>query len=166
MGWRPYFGGRPTAVWAPRPGYAEWAVSSGLTAQFPNASGEADDPDGDGLTNRAEWLASTDPTQPASRLELESVPRPAELAESDRVPISPGQHAVYFRSVPGRYYGVQRARSLTGVSELQAVVIASAAQTQFVLEEIRISRRSSTACWSCREPVGHRSESAEEMRSE
>ena len=81
------------------------------------------------------FRSGTDPTQPASRLELEFVPRPADLAEPDRTPIPPGNHAVHFRSVPGRYYGVQRARSLTGVSELQAVVIASAAQTQFVLED-------------------------------
>ena len=114
--------------------YQDWAKSSGLATQFPAASAEADDPDGDGLTNRAEWLAGTDPTQPASRLELESVPRPADLAAPDLAPISEGQHAVYFRSVPGRYYGVQRAGGLSGPWELQAVVIASATQTRFVLE--------------------------------
>ena len=38
--------------------------------QFPNASAEGDDPDGDGFTNGAEWFTATDPTQRASRLEL------------------------------------------------------------------------------------------------
>ena len=134
FGWGSTFAGRPTALWIPLPPYADWAASTGLTAQYPAASSEADDPDGDGLPNRAEWLAGTDPTQPASRLELESVPRPADLAELDRTPISPGNHAVYFRSVPGRYYGVQRASSLTGTWELQGTRVASATQTRFVLE--------------------------------
>ena len=135
VGWGSSFEVRPTAVWVPLAPFADWAKSTGLTAQFPAASGEADDPDGDGLSNRAEWLAGTDPTQPTSRLELESVPRPADLAESDRTPISPGQHAVYFRSVPGRYYGVQHTRSVTGAWELQATVVASTTQTRFVLEK-------------------------------
>ena len=42
-----------------------------------------------------------------------------------------GKHAVYFRSVPGRYYGVQRARSLGGTWELQGTRIASTTQTRF-----------------------------------
>jgi len=57
------------------------------------------------------------------------------IARWDRAPISAGEHAVYFRSVPSRYYGVQRASSVTGTWELQAVVIASATQTRFVLDD-------------------------------
>jgi hypothetical protein len=66
----------------PRPAFGDWAASTGLTTQFPNASAEGDDPDGDGFTNGAEWFAATDPTQRASRLELEPTPRPADLAAS------------------------------------------------------------------------------------
>lgn len=55
------------------------------------------------------------------------------LAVSDRTPSSPGQLAVRFRTVPGRYYGVQRARSLGGPWELQGTRIASTTQTRLVL---------------------------------
>ena len=36
--------------------------------------------------------------------------------------------------MPGRYYGVQRANSLTGTWELRATRVASTTQTRFVLE--------------------------------
>ena len=134
-GWSSTYDGVPTAVWAwmPREHYADWAVTTGLTAQFPAANGESDDPDGDGFSNRDEWFAGTDPTQRASRLEMEFTPRPADLTASDRRPIPSGQHAVYFRSVPGRYYGVERATALGGAWELQAVRVADTSQTRFVL---------------------------------
>ena len=80
-----------------------------------------------------EWFAATDPTQRASRLELEPTPRPADLSASDQTPIEADQHAVYFRSVPDRYYGVQRATSLDGAWELQATKVAATTQTRFVL---------------------------------
>ena len=53
--------------------------------------------------------------------------------EPDRTPVPAGKRAVYFRSVPGRYYGVQRATTLGGAWEFQAVRIASTTQTRFVL---------------------------------
>jgi hypothetical protein len=133
FGWGSSFEGRPTAVWRPRPTFEDWAVSTGLTAQFPNAGAQSDDPDSDGFTNGAEWFAATDPTQRASRLELELTPRAADLTASDQTPIEPGQHAVYFRSVPDRYYGVQRATSLGGAWELQATKVGASTQTRFVL---------------------------------
>ena len=57
----------------------------------------------------------------------------ADLSAADQTPIEPGQHAVYFRSVPGRYYGVQRATSLDGAWELQATKVAATTQTRLVL---------------------------------
>ena len=132
-GWGAAFADRPTALWVERPSYADWAVSTGLNAQFPAASGEGDDADGDGFTNGDEWFASTDPTQSASRLELELTSRPADLTASDQTPVPAGQRAVYFRSVPGRYYGVQSTTNLSGPWTLQAVRIASTSQTRFVL---------------------------------
>jgi hypothetical protein len=104
-----------------------------LATQFPNARAEGDDPDGDDFTNGAEWFTATDPTQRASRLELEPTPRPADLSASDQTPIEPDQHAVYLRSVPGRYYAVQRATSLRGAWELQATKVAATTQTRFML---------------------------------
>jgi predicted nucleic acid-binding Zn finger protein len=132
-GWGDLYGGRPTAVWTTLSGYDTWAVNTGLTTLFPDSQGEIDDPDIDGFTNRSEWLAGTDPTHSASHLELEFTPRPADLSDSDKIPIPVDRHAVYFRSVPGRYYGVQRATVLGGEWELQAVRVASTSQTRFVL---------------------------------
>jgi hypothetical protein len=131
-GWNPN-ANRPTAVWMPSPAFGDWAVSTGLAARFPNASTEGDDPDGDGVTNGDEWFAGTDPTQRASRLELELTPRSADLSASDQTPIEPDQHAVYFRSVPDRYYGVQRSTNLDGAWELQVTKVAATTQTRFVL---------------------------------
>jgi len=45
--------------------------------------------------------------------------------------------AVYFRSVPGRYYGVQNATDLSEAWTLQAVRVASTSQTRFVLPASR-----------------------------
>ncbi|MBK7998489.1 MAG: leucine-rich repeat domain-containing protein [Verrucomicrobia bacterium] len=132
-GWEPNYGGRPTAVWTTLSGYDIWAVTTGLTTLFPDSQGESDDPDIDGFTNRSEWLAGTDPTQSASHLELEFTPRPADLSDSDKIPVPVDRHAVYFRSIPGRYYGVQRAMVLGGEWELQAVRVASTSQTRLVL---------------------------------
>jgi hypothetical protein len=81
--------------------------------RYPDASAEADDSDQDGMSNYAEMLAGIDPTDPASVLVLESVPRPADLTEADRTPIGAGQHAIYFRTVPGKQYGLQRNDSLS-----------------------------------------------------
>lgn len=44
-----------------------------------------------------------------------------------------GQRAVYFRSVPGRYYGAQSATDLSGAWNFQATRVASTTQTRFVL---------------------------------
>ena len=132
-GWGSTYAHRPTALRVERPSYADWAASTGLIAQFPAASSEDDDADGDGLTNRDEWFVGSDPTQSASRLEIELAARPADLTASDKTPVPAGQHAVYFRSVPGRYYGVQGAAGASGAWTVQAVRIASTTQTRFAL---------------------------------
>jgi hypothetical protein len=106
-----------------------------LTTRYPNASGEGDDPDGDGFTNGDEWFAGTDPTQGASRLEMELTPRPADLSEADRTPVPDGQRAIYFGSVLGRYYGVEGATNPAGPWALRATTVASKTQKRFVLAE-------------------------------
>jgi hypothetical protein len=132
-GWGSTFAERPTAIWIARPSYADWAVSSGLSAQFPAASGEGKDADSDGFTNKDEWMAGTDPTKKDSRLGCELAARPGDLIPSDKTPVPAGQRAVYVRSVPGRYYGVQRATDLSGGWMLQDVRTASTTQTRFVV---------------------------------
>jgi len=134
-GWGSTFGGRPTALWIDPPVYSEWLPFSGLPTQYPDASAEADDPDQDGMSNYAEMLAGTDPTDRASLLILERVPRPADLTEADRTPIAAGQHALYFRSVPGKRYGVQWADAVDGPWSTTAVVIPATTQKRLVFDK-------------------------------
>jgi len=133
-GWNPTFVNRPTAVWMPRPAFGDWGCVHRLGDAVPNASAEGDDPDGDGLTNADEWFAATDPTQHAP-LAWNWNPRPGRLISPRQTkrPSNRVSHAVYLRSVPGLYYGVQRATSLGGAWELQATKVAAAPQTRFVL---------------------------------
>jgi hypothetical protein len=129
-GWGPIFGSRPTAVWVPLPSFGDWAQAIGLMNQHPDSSAETDDPDSDGLTNQDEWLAGTDPSQISSRLEFEFLPRTEGLASTDQTAIPFGKRALYFRSVPGRYYGLERASSLAGPWKLEAVRVAKTGTTQ------------------------------------
>ena len=132
-GWGDFFADQPTAIWSRVPNYAAWVLSSGLGAKYPNATGETDDPDGDGLVNRGEWVAGTDPTEADSVLVLELVPRPADLADADRSSVPEGFHALYFRSVPGRRYGANVSPVLGGAWQQQAIAVASTTQTRFLV---------------------------------
>jgi hypothetical protein len=133
-GWGTTFAGRPTALWIDPPVYSDWVQSTALPTQYPNASTEADDPDQDGMSNHAEMLAGTDPTDRASLLILERVPRPTDLTEADRTPIAAGQYALYFRSVPGKQYGVQWAETVDGPWNTTAVVIPTTTQKRLVFD--------------------------------
>ena len=64
---------------------------------------------------------------------LELTPRPADLAVSDQTEVPVGQRAIYFRSVPGRYYAVQSITELGGAWTLQGTRVASTTQTRFVV---------------------------------
>ena len=134
-GWGSTIAGRPTALWTEPPVYSEWLPSSGLPTQHPNASGEADDPDQDGMSNHAEMLAGTDPTDRVSLLTLECVPRMNDLTAEDQTPIGAAQHAVYFRSVPGKQYGVQWAESVDGPWNTTAVVSPTTMQKRLVFDK-------------------------------
>lgn len=116
IGWTPTppFLNRPTAKWLDRIQYSDWLPTSGLPRSFPEATAEADDPDGDGMSNVAEMLAGTDPSDRNSVLVLEREPRPDDLSAEDRGPLRPDQHALYFRSVPGKQYALQWNDSLSG----------------------------------------------------
>lgn len=136
-GWGSSYSGRPAAVWLERPKYADWMQSTGLLSQFPGASTEADDPDGDGVSSGDEWFAGTDPTQRSSRLEMEQAIRFADLPESDQTPITPHSHGLHFRSVPGRYYALESAPALGDPWELRDTRLASTTQTRFLVDTPR-----------------------------
>ena len=131
-GWGKSFAGRPTALWNPSPSYQEWAQASGLTVKFPNASGETDDADGDGMTNQAEMLAGTDPTDPRSRLAFDSAPRMNDLTDADKSLIGATELALYFQSVPGKTYGLQSVDPLGGVWQTETTVTATTTQKRVV----------------------------------
>jgi hypothetical protein len=148
-GWAPSppYLDRPMALWLDPPKYGDWLPTSGLLASYPASAAETDDPDGDGMSNVAEMLASTDPIDHASALVLELEPRLNDLTEEDREPLQPGQYAIYFRSVPGKQYGIQWIGTLDGPQMVlgmygwvlydpawhtEAVVTATTSQTRFV----------------------------------
>ena len=133
-GWGPAFEGAPTALWTPTPTYAEWVKSSGLVERYPNASAEQDDADGDGMNNLAEMRAGTDPTRRESVLAFERAPRPADLTEADRGSISATQRALYFQSVSGKAYQVQRANPLGDAWTTLKTLTASTTQKRVVVD--------------------------------
>jgi hypothetical protein len=132
-GWADVEMGRPTAVWIDPPLYADWLQSTVLPTMYPDSSGEADDADGDGMTNYAEMLAGTDPADWTSRLILNPGPRPDDLPEEDLDPLEEWQTAVYIRSNPGKTYAVQYASNLQGPWYVDAVITATTSQKRFVL---------------------------------
>ena len=130
-GWAQNNGGRPTALWTDPPDYEEWIQLSDL----PPDSTETDDPDQDDMTNHAEMLAGTDPTDPNSVLAIEWEPRLDDLTDEDKTPIESNQHAHYAGSVPGKTYAVQWAESPTGPWNVDKVVTATTTQTRFVFDK-------------------------------
>ena len=75
-----------------------WERANGLTVGSPSAD---DDNDGDGLSNRAEFLAGTDPNNAASALRATAASR-----------LPSGQTQLDFSTVPGIRYQLQRSTSL------------------------------------------------------
>ena len=76
---------------------------------IPNAAlrGQTDDPDGDGQTNYAEYLAGTDPNDASSLFKLVGVAREG------------GQWRIYWSSVSNKVYSVLRGSALPDFSVLQ-----------------------------------------------
>jgi hypothetical protein len=134
-GWSPRVAGRPTALWRVPPAFGDWIHSTALLSLHPEASGPADDPDQDGMSNEAEMLAGTDPTDPFSVLDLESRLLPEAPSPEDRIPIITWKHAIYIRSVPGKTYGIQVTDSLGGPWRTEAVVTATSTQTRLILSK-------------------------------
>ncbi len=134
-GWSDTFAGRPTALWVEQPTYQDWARNSGLLDRFPDASGESDDADGDGMSNRAEMLAGTDPINAGLALMFESVLRSDELTEADKTAIGPDQHALYFQTVPGRSYEIQSLNTFGGTWQTENNVTATTTQKRAVVNK-------------------------------
>jgi hypothetical protein len=134
-GWGSNFAGQPTALWVEQPSYQDWARNSGLVDKFPDASGESDDADGDGISNRAEMLAGTDPINSGSALMFECILRPDELTDSDKTAIGPDQHALYFQAVPGKKYEIQSLNAFGGIWQTETNVIATTTQKRVVVNK-------------------------------
>jgi hypothetical protein len=134
-GWSDTFAGRPTALWVEQPTYQDWAQATGLLEKFPDASGESDDADADGMNNRAEMRAGTDPTSPSSTLKFETAPRPDELTDADKTAIGPDQHALYFQAVPGRKYEIQSLNAFGGTWQTETSVTATSTQKRAVVNK-------------------------------
>jgi hypothetical protein len=85
-----------------------------LTGTNPNA-----DADHDGMSNLAEWLAGTNPTNASSALRLTAIPTN-----------NPNTFVVRWPSVAGKYYWLERATNLlTGFNSVVQTNIAATAPT-------------------------------------
>ena len=131
-GWGGSLGGYPTRIWQDPP-YGLWAEAWGLAANHPDASGEQDDADQDGLTNAHELAAGTDPTNRQSTLAFETLPRPDDLSTDDKTPLEPSEFGLLFQSVPGKSYVVQSAATLDGPWSPVAFANATTKQKRVVL---------------------------------
>jgi hypothetical protein len=109
-GWAETFGGRPTVLWAP-----------------------TDDLDHDGMNNQEEMLAGTDPLDSSSLLAFEGAPQPEALVEADQTAIPAGQHALYFKSIPGIRYEIWASEVLGGAWTTAATVSATAFQKRVLV---------------------------------
>jgi hypothetical protein len=132
-GWKPVFANQPTAVWIEQPSYQQWAQMSGLLEKFPNASGETDDADQDGMTNLAEMQAGTDPTMATSALIFDRVTRLADLADADKTAVGSDQHALYFQSVPGKQYKIESATAFGVTWQTETAVTATTSQKRVLV---------------------------------
>jgi hypothetical protein len=134
-GWGETFAGRPTVAWGQQLSYALWADLVGLRNQFPNADGEMDDPDHDGLNNLQEMQAGTDPSNPTSRLVFEGLVRPSDLIDADKTPIEPDQLAWYIQTIPGRQYQVQSVNVMGESWQFVTNIAATTSQKRIVLDK-------------------------------
>jgi hypothetical protein len=90
-----------------------------LTGTDPNA-----DADHDGMSNLAEWLAGTNPTNASSCLQLIAIPSN-----------NPNVFVVSWPSVAGKYYRLERATNLlTGFNSVVQTNIAATAPTNTVTD--------------------------------
>jgi hypothetical protein len=134
-GWGDTFAGQPTALWIEKPTYQEWAQTVGLLDKFPDASGEGDDADRDGMANLAEMQAGTDPIDPNSKLAFESVLRPNDLEEADKTPAGSDQLALYFQTVPGKEYAIQSVSAVGGAWQTETNVTATTSQKRVLVNK-------------------------------
>jgi hypothetical protein len=134
-GWGFTYADRLTRLWIQKPSYDEWAIIMGLMDLVPAESGELDDPDHDGMDNLAEMEAGTDPLDPQSVLKFESLPRLSDLVYADRLAMEPGQHALYFQTVPGKQYLIQSVNAFGDEWQNVTNIIATTTQKRVLVNK-------------------------------
>jgi hypothetical protein len=130
-GWDATYGGLPTQPWEIT--FTQWTNFSGLAEQFPNACGEPDDADHDGMSNLQEMYAGTDPTSAKSALAFESTARPEALSDEDKTPVAEDKIAFYIQTVPGMTYDLERCDQLNSEWSTATTVTATSTQKRVVL---------------------------------
>jgi hypothetical protein len=128
-----FFAGRPTALWIEQTPFQQWSQTFGLLDKFPNASGETDDADQDGMTNLAEMQAGTDPTMATSALRFERAPRLADLTDDDKTAVGSDRHALYFQSVPGKQYKIESVSAFGEAWQSETSVTATTSQKRVLV---------------------------------
>jgi hypothetical protein len=134
-GWGATYAGQPTALWVEQPSYQDWAKSVGLVDEFPNAGAEGDDADQDGMNNKDEMQAGTDPTLAASVLKFENTPRLNDLADEDKTAVGPDQRALYFQTVSGKKYEIQSASVVGGTWQTETNATATTTQKRVLVNK-------------------------------
>jgi hypothetical protein len=132
-GWGVTFGGQPTVKLHRATPFEQWTATSGLAAQFPNACGESDDADHDGMSNLQEMYAGTDPTSAKSALAFESTARLEALSDEDKTPVPADKIAFYIQTVPGMTYDLERCDQLNSEWSTATTVTATSTQKRVVL---------------------------------
>jgi hypothetical protein len=93
----------------------------------------SEDLDADGMTNGEEKIAGTDPSDAASRLELERVARPEALTVDDQTPVAAGDVALFVKTIPGARYEVVERDTLEQNPKVVATFTATTTQKRIVV---------------------------------
>jgi hypothetical protein len=135
-GWQYMYSNQPTMLWIEQPTYQDWVGTKGLQDKFPDACGQSDDPDHDGMSNLQEWLAGTNPTDAYSVLTFQNAPHLLELADPDRQSFNTNQqYALYFQTIPGKQYKIESVSAFGGTWQTETNAVATTTQKRILVNK-------------------------------